>query len=158
MRKDLFLSIIKRLEQQVPAVKYIDLWNEQIANITGSTFALPAVFVEFEPYQIQQQGRHVTDANIPIRLHIITRAQNYTGNRDERMAYALQYFDLIDDINRALVTLSGDNFTTLMHTLSATNHNHGELTESIEGYVCRAVDRSAQQTDKTQLVVCRITT
>ncbi|MBQ9187340.1 MAG: hypothetical protein IJ144_05905 [Prevotella sp.] len=143
MRKQLFLAIVNRLTEKVPELQFIDLWNEQLATIQGNTWPLPAVFIEFEQYDVHQQANHVRTAEISVRLHIITRAVNYNGSKDERMNQALAIFDLIDNINAAMQGLCGDCFASFMLTASATNHNHAELIESIERWTTRVTDASA---------------
>lgn len=151
MRKKLFYAIAQRIKEQVPGIKFIDLWNEHLAEITTTTaWPVPSVFIEFEQYDVRQCANHVCMADVPVRLHIITRTKNYTaGIDDKRIEEALDYFDLIDQVHAAMVTLAGDNFSTFMLTTSATNHNHAELIESIERYVTRAQftagARNAQQ-------------
>lgn len=151
MRKKLFFAIAQRIKEQVPGIKFIDLWNEHLAEITTTTaWPVPSVFIEFEQYDVRQVANHVCMADVPVRLHIITRTKNYTAGMDDtRLEAALDYFDLIDQIHAAMVTLVGDNFSTFMLTTSATNHNHAELLESIERYVTRAQftagARTAQQ-------------
>lgn len=144
MRKEIFLAICNQIKQHVPEVKFIDLWNEHLAEITtGSAWPTPSVFVEFEQYEVRQMANRARVADVPVRLHIIDRAQNYNGSDDQRMNKAIAYFDLIDKVNAAMAKLSGDNFSTFMLTASATNHNHAELIENIERHVCRAQDLSA---------------
>ncbi len=139
MRKKLFYAIARRIKEQVPGIKFIDLWNEHLAEIKSTTaWPVPSVFIEFEQYDVRQLANHVCMADVPVRLHIITRTKNYTaGHEDKRIDDALDYFDLIDQVHAAMVTLAGDNFSTFMLTASATNHNHAELLESIERYVTR---------------------
>ena len=145
MRKSLFTSIAARIRAQVPAIRHIDLWNEHIAAITGGTaWPLPALFVEFEPYRVSQLANHVVQADVTIRLHIITRAANApAGYSDASANAALAHLDLIDNVHAALATLAGDTFSTLMLIECQTDHNHAELIESIERYVTRAVDACA---------------
>ena len=140
MRKKLFYAIAQRIKEQVPGIKFIDLWNEHLAEIKNTTaWPVPSVFIEFEQYDVRQLANHVCMADVPVRLHIITRAKTYTaGHEDKRIDDALDYFDLIDQVHAAMVTLAGDNFSTFMLTASATNHNHAELLESIERYVTRS--------------------
>lgn len=151
MRKKLFYAIAHHLKEHVPGIKFIDLWNEHLAAITNTTaWPVPSVFIEFEQYDVRQLANHVCMADVPVRLHIITRTKSYTaGHEDKRIDDALDYFDLIDQVHAAMVTLAGDNFSTFMLTASATNHNHAELLESIERYVTRsqftAGARTAQQ-------------
>ena len=152
MRKQLFLAIVQRLTEQVPAVKFIDLWNEHIATLqTGNTWPLPAVFIEFEQYDVHQQANHVRTAEVSVRLHIVTRAMSYNGSKDKRMTEALSFFDSINDINSAMTGLRGECFATFQHTASATNHNHAELIESIERWTTRITDASAARPRGTQV-------
>lgn len=157
MRKKLFYAIAQHIKKQVPGIKFIDLWNEHLAEITNTTaWPVPSLFVEFEQYDVRQLANHVCMADVPVRLHIITRTRNYSaGFNDKRLDDALEYFDLIDQVHAAMVTLAGDNFSTFMLTASATNHNHAELLESIERYVTRAQftagARTAQQVINAKL-------
>lgn len=155
MRKQIYLKVCQQLEQ-VPELRLVGFWNEQLAMVQQTRpFVLPAVFIEFESYEIRQQSMHVQEADITLRLHILTRAMDFVDSRDKRMSIALQYFDLIDDVNKAMSTLRGDGFSTFMHTQSATNHNHAEIIESIECWQCRAIDatsmRQAQKAAPTGL-------
>lgn len=140
MRKKLFYAIAHHIKEHVPGIKFIDLWNEHLAEIKNTTaWPVPSVFIEFEQYDVRQLANHVCMADVPVRLHIITRTKTYTaGHEDKRIDDALDYFDLIDQVHAAMVTLAGDNFSTFMLTASATNHNHAELLESIERYVTRS--------------------
>ncbi len=151
MRKQLFKAIAAQIKERVPAVKFIDLWNEHLAEITSSTaWPCPSVFIEFEQYDVRQVANHVCMADVPVRLHIITRTKSYTaGFNDSRLEAALDYFDIIDQVHAAMATLAGENFSTFMLSVSATNHNHAELIESIDRYITRcqftAAARPARQ-------------
>ncbi len=153
MRKEIFQAIANTVTQKVTDIKYIDLWNEQLAETTSSTaFPTPSLFVEFEQFEYNQNANHVTQADIGIRIHVITRTVLANGTTDRRMEAALGFLDLIDSVNRALCSLAGEHFSTLMHTTSATNHNHAELIESIERYVTRGLDTSAiRQAERIRL-------
>ncbi len=147
MRKQIFKAIAQRIAERVPDVKFIDLWNEHIVEVATSVpWPLPAVFIEFEQYDVRQLSRWQREADVPVRLHIVTRFMPYTGGAtDKRIDLALQYFDLIDQVNAAMQALSGKGFTAFQLTASATNHNHGELMENIERWTTRAVDATAER-------------
>lgn len=150
MRKQIFKAIAQRIAEQVPDIKFIDLWNEHIVEVSTSVpWPLPAVFIEFEQYEVRQLSRWQREADVPVRLHIVTRTLPYTGGAtDKRIDLALQYFDLIDRVNAAMQGLSGTGFTAFQLTASATNHNHGELMENIERWQTRAVDATAERPQK----------
>lgn len=140
MRKQIFLAIATRIKEQVPEIKFIDLWNEHLAEITTSTaWPTPSLFIEFEQYEVRQAANHCAMADIPVRLHVVTRTKPYSaGIDDKRLEAALDYFALLDKVHIAMATLAGDNFSTFMLTTQATNHNHAELIESIDRYITRA--------------------
>lgn len=151
MRKAIFLAIADALCPANPAdpnadtskniVPYVDLWNDQVNLLGGGTaFETPAVFVEFEQIDWKQQNAGARRGDIPVRLHIVTRAVAHHGHHDQRMGEALAVFDLINDINAAMQGLRGNGFAGFQLTTSATNHNHGELVENVERLVTSGQD------------------
>lgn len=144
MRKRIFQAIAERVAKRVPEVRFIDLWNDNIAALGGgAVWPTPAVFVEFETIEWGQLGNAARAADVGVRLHIVTRAVLTNGHTDKRQDEALAYLDLIDRVNAAMQGLSGENFSAFMLTTSATNHEHAELIESVERYVTHARDTSA---------------
>lgn len=151
MRKAIFLAIADALCPANPSdpnadtskniVPYVDLWNDQVNLLGGGTaFETPAVFVEFEQIDWKQQNAGARRGDVPVRLHIITRAVPTHGVHDRRMDEALAVFDLISDINKAMQGLRGEGFAGFQLTTSATNHDHTELVENVERLVTSAQD------------------
>ena len=144
MRKQIYKAICDRISQQVPEVKHIDLWNNNIAVLSGgAVWPRPAVFVEFETIEWRQQQNRARMADIAVRLHIVTDAVSYNGSTDPKQDTALAFLDLFNKVNAAMQGLRGENFAGFMLTISATNHDHAELIESVERYITRAQDTSA---------------
>ena len=144
MRLQIYKAICNRLTAQVPDIKHIDLWNNNIAVLSGgAVWPRPAVFVEFEAIEWRQQQNRARMADIAVRLHIVTDAVSYNGSTDPKQDSALAFFDLINKVNAAMQGLRGDNFAGFMLTTSATNHDHAELIESVERYITRAQDTTA---------------
>lgn len=144
MRKQIFMAIARKL-LTIPAIDYVDLWNDNGANFAGgSVFPLPAVFVEFEAIEWHQQGNAARRADCNVRLHVLRRASSSLhGATDPAMAEALARFDLLDDIAAAMQRLRGENFAGFMHTLSATNHAHAEIIEDVECFRTSVQDTTA---------------
>ena len=67
------------------------------------------------------------------------------GHKDPRINEALAVFDLLDAINAAMQGLRGENFSGFMLTTSATNHDHAEIVENVERYVCGVQDLTARR-------------
>ena len=164
MRKILFLNIAERLEQVVwidgiptfepdaekrtgkrPVLLHFDLWNENIAQLTKQRpFPTPAVFFEFEPVRWSYAGQRVREADVVLRLHVITTtvATAEAGNRYRDKA--LERFDIIDALTQALLGFSYDDGIRQAGTMrayeSATDHDHGEVCEDIESWVTHCRD------------------
>lgn len=148
MRKQIFLAVANAIAE-VPGVEYVDLWNNQVQMLNGgSTFPLNAVFIEFEAVEWKQQNMGARRGALAVRLHVITRAVVTHGFKDQHIDEALALFDLLDAINAAMQGLRGENFTGFMLTTSATNHDHTELIENVERYVCGVQDITAMRRTK----------
>lgn len=146
MRKQIFFAVAEAVAA-VPGVEFVDLWNNDGSHFAGgSVYPLPAVFVEFEAIDWKQQGMGARRGSLALRLHVLTRAVPTHGYTDPRIAEAFEVFDLLDAINAAMQGLRGDNFSGFMLTTSATNHDHAEIWENVERYVCGVQDITAMRT------------
>lgn len=150
MRKQLYLAVIERLKTIVnesgeQTLRHFDLWNENVAFIEQEAiFAMPAVFVEFLPIDWKSLGGGVQSAQIQFRLHIVTNTKGSAADGSTYQPDALQLFDLLDDVHRALSGFRGSHFRQLQRVASHTNHNHEELIESIETFAVNVDDVSGQ--------------
>ena len=163
MLKHLYLTLEQKLlaitdeqENPQPLFKHCDLWNRQVEFLEQETpFQTPAVFVEFEPLQWRTDGRHIQDADLTVRLHIVTPWHANTAsdilNPDVR-ATALAYLDIPTALFRQLHGRHGivedgnhtvlGHFNALTRTASAVNHDHERFVDSVETYQCHLKDLS----------------
>ena len=151
MRKLIYLSLIGRLkglkdDAGQPEVKHFDLWNEQVEFIEQEEpFGIPAVFVEFRPVRWATLGGMVQQADVDIRLHIVTRWKGSAKDGSLFLTDALERFDLLNRIDRCLFNLQeaegGTSFCMFRRTGSSTNHDHDELVEDIADYTCKATEQ-----------------
>ncbi len=145
MRKQIFKAIADALSA-IPEVQFVDLWNNQVQLLNGgSAFPMNAVFVEFEVMEWKQQNMGARRGSLAVRLHVVTRAVPTHGHTDPRMVEALAVFDLLDTISATMHGLRGENFSGFMLTTSATNHDHAEIVENVERYVCGVQDITAMR-------------
>lgn len=157
MRKVIFQVICKRIKERVPEVKFIDLFNNDLATLNGgAAFPLPAVFIEFESIEWKQMNNGARRGQVAVRLHILTRAVATHGADDPKQSEALAFFDLIDKVNAAMQGLRFKGFAGFMLTTSATNHDHAELLESVERYVTDAADLTAMPKDSEPATIGNI--
>lgn len=145
MRKQIFKAVAEAVAA-VPGVEFVDLWNNDGSHFAGgSVYPLPAVFVEFEAIDWKQQSMGARRGSLALRLHVLTRAVSTHGHKDPRIPEAFEVFDLLDRINAAMQGLRGEHFSGFMLTTSATNHEHAEIWENVERYICGVQDITAMR-------------
>lgn len=168
MIKYLYLELEKKLlaindEQPKPrpVFKHCDLWNRQVEFLEKETpFQTPAVFVEFpDEIQWRTDGQHIQDADLTIRLHIVTPWYANTASNvidGDVRATALAYLDIPTVLFRQLHGQHGTvednsdprnpqvigNFNALTRIASRVNHDHERFVDSIETYQCHLKDLS----------------
>lgn len=158
MRLTIYEAICNRISTQVPEIKHIDLWNNNVAALSGgAVWPRPAVFVEFETIEWRQQQNRARMADVAVRLHIVTDAISCNGHNDKRQHAALAFLRLINKVNAAMQGLNGNNFASFMLTTSATNHDHAELVESVERYITRAQDTTSMLSTLHQVPIDKLT-
>lgn len=149
MRKQIFKAIADAVAA-IPGVDFVDLWNNQVQTLNGgAAFPFAAVFIEFEAVEWKQQNMGARRGALAVRLHVVTRAIATHGHDDPRINEALEVFDLLDAINAAMQGLRGPGFSGFMLTTSATNHDHAEIVENVERYVCGVQDTTAMRRVRT---------
>ncbi len=145
MRKAIFKAIAEAVAA-IPGVAFVDLWNNQVQTLNGgSAFPFNAIFIEFEVIDWKQQNMGARRGSLGVRLHVVSRAVPTHGHNDPNIGKALEVFDLLDNINAVMQGLRGDHFTGFMLTASATNHDHAEIVEHVERYVCGVQDITAMR-------------
>ena len=160
----MLLAINDERPKPQPVFKHCDLWNLQVEFLEKETpFQTPAVFVEFTDIQWRTDGQHIQDADLTIRLHIVTPWYANTASDiiDRKVrATALSYLDIPTVVFRQLHgkhgTVADDsdprhpiilgNFNALTRTASTVNHNHERFVDSVETYQCHLKDMSYKVT------------
>lgn len=147
MRRMLYLGLTEALKELKddggqPLIRHIDLWNEQVEFIEQEDpFDTPAVFIEFRPVQWRTLGGTTQQADVPFRLHVVTKWKGSARDGSMFQEESLERFDLLDKIDAHLFNffLSARNESVCMtrRTGSNTNHNHEELVEDISDFTCQ---------------------
>ena len=143
MRKKIYNSLSEAIlalkdDKEQPLIKHIDLWNQNVDFYADFIFPTPAVFLEFTDirYSKVKDNRNQL-ADVDFSLHIVTDAPQSSAAGAYGQQASLEFLDLIEKINLAILPLDGDRFENVIRTASQTNHDHGELMENIEQYSCR---------------------
>lgn len=147
MRKELYNIICDHLRTAVPAIRHIDLWNQNVEFIEQeSAWPRPAVFVEFGPIAWKSIGGH-EDCDLyrgqgTVSLHIVT---DWTGSSDADSTTrenCLSAYSLSEAIQSALLEYTdGEHYHALKLFQTVTSHNHEDLLECIDTYSVVATRR-----------------
>lgn len=147
MRKQLYLAVIERLKTitnylNQPIIEHYDLWNHNVEFIEQETaFNFPAIFIEFAPINWKNLSMQVQESDVVIKLHVVTRWENISADGSNSQEQALELFDLLDSIKKALTGLQGNGFSAFKRIASDTNHDHEEIVESIESFLVHVIDK-----------------
>lgn len=151
MRKQLFLDIRNCLEtikdnEGNNVFQHFDLWNQNVEFLEqNSPFQVPAVFIEFVPIQWQSQGLNKQNAELYIRVHIVTKwhAQTAAYTPTDIQLRELDYLNLANHVAYALMNFAPASGNRMIRTNSEINHNHTSYIDSVEVFKCGIVDPTA---------------
>ena len=133
MRQEIYEKIVAAIEEKVPEIKHIDLWNQNVTFIEQEeAWERPAAFIEFlsigwEPLT----GRPAYKGRGRVQVHVVT---DWDGDAVQSNA-----FKLSDKVAKALSGQKGDYFQGFELQTTYTNHNHEELVENIEEFAFRCM-------------------
>lgn len=148
MRRQLYLNIKDCLKAILKAdktavFKHFDLWNQQVDFLEqDSPFQFPAIFIEFLPVTWNKMGYNKQNADIIVRVHIVSRWLSNTADYNPQSYEALEYLELADIVNHALTNFAAVAGNRFMRTRSEINHNHEGILDSIEEFTCNVIDTS----------------
>lgn len=115
--------------------EHIDLWNQNVEFLEQEQpWNTPACFVEIPPFTWNQLGQGAQQAEIIVRLHIVTRYQAPTINDGVYTAHGLKYLAISDYVFDSLHLYRIGGMQPLQRINSEPNHNHGEVIDTIEVY------------------------
>lgn len=110
--KDLYLELANKVTTNVTAIKWVDLWHNQINFLEEEyAFPSPAVFFAFRSNKIDDSGMKVQQINLQVDVFLFfeTYADTHKGSINQNNA--LSFLEALDDINKTLHSSSGNNYS-----------------------------------------------
>lgn len=148
MNTKIFIAIAKRIREQVPDIKHIDLFNQQY-NMPGEElpFNTPAVFIEYLNTNWMDGSAGIQTGNSAIRVHIVMSNYNDTCNIDElddtTIDNRLNHYAITKAVHQALQYFEGCCFTGLLRSISEYDSNHDQILIEKVTYTFSECDDSA---------------
>jgi hypothetical protein len=156
MLKQIFLDIENKLKtiknaENEPLFQFFDLWNRQVEFMEQESGLLfPACFIEFLPISWKNQSQKVQDADLSIRLHIVTEwfADTFDKTPENIRQKSLEMLDLENRVFKALQHFTPTNCNGFMRTQTVINHDHEGCVDTRQEYICNMLDYSALEADE----------
>ena len=151
MRKQLYLDIKNRIKtitdtEDVSVFKHFDIWNRQVEFMQQEKpFLFPAVFIEFLPMRWQSTGQGKQQAELTVKLHIVSKWKASTSDNSAYEDQALAYLDLPNYVNKCLAGFAATNTNGFLRTGSSINHNHEDVIDSTEEFITNVWDDTAME-------------
>lgn len=110
--KDLYLELATKITTNIPAVKWVDLWHNQINFLQEEyEFQSPAVFFAFRSNNITDTGMMVQQVNLQVDVFLFYETYADTHKGSINQTDALAFLQTLDNINKFLHASSGTNYS-----------------------------------------------
>lgn len=141
--KSVYLAIRSKIETDLPAIKHVRVWNNQLQFIEEQTqipFLFPAVFVEFLDVAYTQLGGGIQEGLCRLRLHICSEFWNGEDQEEN-----LEVFDIKDSVYRLLNNWKSTTSQTVpfLRTSEEQDTSHTNIYHFIQDYEVRFNDVAA---------------
>ncbi|CAB4136092.1 hypothetical protein UFOVP579_19 [uncultured Caudovirales phage] len=139
--KDAIFSIMEKLTNDVPALNFVRIWNNQLSDETdGKTydFPKPAAFVEIStPNQHHPLGGGFSQADLEVIIHLVTEDYDMTDGTFEQFT---QPYEIKALINAALTNYQPTQCSSLMRKSESQDYDHTNLYHYQITYICALID------------------
>lgn len=112
--KDLYVELAELLAEKIPAVKWIDLWNNQVDFLEDEhPFQSPAIFLSFRFIDTEDKGELVQDVRLQVDAYTFyeTFADTFKGSYNQQSA--LEFLDILNNVYSVLHGSNGENYSTM---------------------------------------------
>ncbi|WP_216647387.1 hypothetical protein [Chitinophaga sp. SYP-B3965] len=141
---DLYLELSELVAEKVPAIRWVDLWHNQISFLSDEhPFPAPAVFFGFRILETEDIGENVQDVKLQIDCYVYheTMADTYRGAWNQESA--LSFLGLINDTYAALHGTTGENYSKMRRIGFGAVDTGGAGNLYQQSFICYLRDYSA---------------
>ncbi len=144
--KDLYIELSTLLNTKIPAIKWIDLWHNQVNFLSSEhPFATPAVFLAFRILNTQDKGLKIQDVTLQVDAYLFyeTFADTFKGSFNQ--STALDFLDLLNSTFAVLHGSTGVNYSAMRRTGFAPVDTGGAGNLYQQSFTCTLTDYAAQK-------------
>lgn len=115
--KDLYIELATTLSTKIPAIKWIDLWHNQVNFLSEEhPFPTPAVFLNFRILQADDTGLRVQKLRMQVDCFVYYETFADTYHQSWNQSTALDFLNLLNDIQATLHASDGQNYSAMRRT------------------------------------------
>ena len=143
--KELYLEHEKRITDNMPEIKHVDLWAEQVGFMAEEhPFKAPAVFFAYRILQADDQGEKIQQLRMQVEAYLYYETFADTKRGAKRQQKALGFLDLLTKLNACFHGSSGQYFGEMRRTGFNPVETGTANLLYVQRYECTVNDASAQ--------------
>lgn len=142
--KDLYLELCELINEKIAAIKWIDLWHNQVNFLdTEHPFPSPALFLSFRIVRVENMGKKTQKVVLQVttRLFFETMADTYHGAFNQESA--LSFLDILTGVYSILHGSSGTNYSSMTRTGLTSEDTGSSGNLYMQAFECTLIDYSA---------------
>lgn len=144
--KDLYTELSATLKEKVPAIKWIDLWHNQVNFLSEEhQFPTPAVFLSFRIINTQDYGEKVQNVKLQVDTFLFYETFADTYHESWNQDSALGFLDLLNESYAALHGTSGNNYSNMRRIGFSPVDTGGAGNLYQQSFECTLVDYAAMK-------------
>ena len=143
--KNLYLEHENRISINMPEIKTIDLWSEQVSFMAEEhPFKSPAVFFGYRILSTEDQGEKQQQLRLQTDVYLFYETFADTSKGSKKQQKALDFLDLLTKINARFHGTSGNYYTEMRRTGFNPVETGGAGILYVQRYELTMIDNSAQ--------------
>lgn len=112
--KDLYLELAKKIHDDIPEIKHIDLWYNQVGFMAEEhLFPAPAVFMEFRALATEDRGSNVQDLQMQVNFYLFYETLLDTDYHAYAHQNSLNFLDLLTKLHQCMHGSSGTTYSEM---------------------------------------------
>jgi hypothetical protein len=115
--KNLYLEHETRISENIPDIKHVDLWSEQVSFMADEhPFKSPAVFFGYRILNAEDQGEKQQQLRLQVDVYLFYETFADTSKGSKKQQKALDFLDLLTKINACFHGTSGNYYGEMRRT------------------------------------------
>lgn len=130
--KELFNAIKTKINSEVPELKHVVMWNNQIererSEKTQNPYRTPAVFIEFIVNEVKTFSRGIKNYDLTVRFHFALQGMKFQRPDD------LDFQDAFDNVMTGFRGNSGPYFSSFLEMANDLDEQHDNINHPVIDY------------------------